>query len=74
MTDTSSQPHHILHPHEVYSNPAAAYQPNSDINHAGDPRHHLYQQQQQSQQPPQAQPQPPQAGYPTMVRTSINPI
>jgi hypothetical protein len=34
----------------------------------------LYQQQQQPQQPPQAQPQPPQAGYPTMVRTSINSI
>lgn len=44
MTDSTSQPHHILHPHEVYGNPAA-YQPSGiDISqhpHGApvDPRH-----------------------------------
>lgn len=76
MTDTTSQPHHILHPHEVYSNPATAYQaaPAVDIQqqHPGavDPRqqqHHLYQQ----QQPQQQSQQPQQSAYP-MVRYIIN--
>lgn len=58
MTDTTSQPqqHHLLHPHEVYSNPSATgasggYQQQQDIQQQqqhGDPRqqqqHHLYQQ------------------------------
>ncbi|KAG2201968.1 hypothetical protein INT47_000507 [Mucor saturninus] len=73
MTDTTSQPHHLLHPHEVYSNPSTtAYQsaPAVDIGqqHPVDPRqqHHLYQQ----QQPPpsssshQQQSQPQQSAYP----------
>lgn len=67
MTDTTSQPHHLLHPHEAYSNPAATYQgaPALDIQqqhpNAVDPRqqHHLYQQQHAQQQS-----QPQQSGYP----------
>jgi hypothetical protein len=66
MTDTSSQPqqHHLLHPHEVYSNPTAGsggYQQQQNIQQQqhGDPRqpqHHLYQQQQAP--PPQGQAYP----------------
>lgn len=68
MTDTTSQPHHLLHPHEVYTNPATAYQATGAV----DPRqqqqqqqqqHHLYQQQQPPQPAQQPQPAYPMVSY-----------
>lgn len=56
MTDTTSQPHHILHPHEVYANSGPGYQTTGPV----DPRqqHHMYQQQPPQPPPPSQQPQP----------------
>ena len=56
MTDTSSQPHHILHPHEVYASTNSSYPPNTDISHGNTDTRHLYQPSTQSQQPPSQPP------------------
>ncbi|KAG2234753.1 hypothetical protein INT48_000102 [Thamnidium elegans] len=60
MTDTTSQPHHLLHPHEVYTNPAAAYQATSAQPIVHSPTHQQLGYRPMEQHGGPAPPQPPQ--------------